>query len=394
MTLGRVRRECLPVYSGCISLIRKIHSREVVIFISRLTLIFLRRVLASFITALAMLSLPSCIEEHQEITLNPDGSGKVTIANTVRPTAELSPEERETAARQFLIELLRSRGVEAWTDVSYKVEPDGRLSAQATGYFSHLKGLTLTHAITDDPTPEFSTVEKDPEGNWVLIDDLDAHEEKKSEKDKAETPSDAPPQTETEITERLDTLQDQWTMLKPIVGEMLGDLKLTTKIKGGVIKSSTAFSQKDNHTAALEITGPRIMEGFSQRYTNRDAGRKLLKEGKDPTDIEGMEGRDFLEIVSGSRDMPKLILTPPSEPFFDYKEAVTKAKAEQTPELTALLAAAAKPDRELMIGRLQKLLAGPLGALGGSEPDADPPVTPEPDDRPQRTRERKPQRID
>ena len=94
--------------------------------------------------ALALL-LSSCYETKQEFTINPDGSGKVRHEcsfQSVRINNEddTSPEALKAAIAKIIAD---SKGVDAWTDVSFKRLDDGRMWFRGTAYFKKLADLQI-----------------------------------------------------------------------------------------------------------------------------------------------------------------------------------------------------------------------------------------------------------
>lgn len=89
--------------------------------------------------------LSGCFETTQEFTLNPDGSGKVVHECRFQEFNLMgesgSPEEAlEGAVRRVLRE---SKGVEAWSDVAYRVLDDGHLYFKGTAYFTNLSEVDI-----------------------------------------------------------------------------------------------------------------------------------------------------------------------------------------------------------------------------------------------------------
>jgi hypothetical protein len=101
------------------------------------------------ITALGLLCMAftGCVEGEQTFTLNPDGSGKVSI-KVVMPPFDLrsaikqpAKESLEDMRRGMLQPLLQTLGVEAWKDVSADFTPDGHLKFTGTAYFKNYNHL-------------------------------------------------------------------------------------------------------------------------------------------------------------------------------------------------------------------------------------------------------------
>ena len=98
-------------------------------------------------------SFTGCFESKKEITLNPDGSGRVvfeqkTALNPPIPSFggeskinKMSPEE---AGKKAIIGILKnSKGVDVWENVSYEVDDNEKLIFKGTAYVKSFKDLLI-----------------------------------------------------------------------------------------------------------------------------------------------------------------------------------------------------------------------------------------------------------
>lgn len=107
------------------------------------------------ITALLPLlfMLIACEDSKVQITLNPDGSGKLAYRSTLIGFGidylDLEAEEfAETLKSNLRSNILgRFEGVDAWKDVTYDVDEEGDLNFQATVYFQDINQLKLPQPI-------------------------------------------------------------------------------------------------------------------------------------------------------------------------------------------------------------------------------------------------------
>ena len=83
--------------------------------------------------------MTGCIEMDQQTVLNPDGSGKLTVTSAVAipdlgglGNAGAKPDPRGQA-RELAVAILRTEGVEAWTNVKFEVGKDGKSRATGCG---------------------------------------------------------------------------------------------------------------------------------------------------------------------------------------------------------------------------------------------------------------------
>jgi len=304
--------------------------------------------------------LASCIDIEQNLVLNPDGSGKVTMITAVAmpsldglgglgdlPGAggeegkKLKPREQ---AREIAVGLLRAEGIEAWGDVSYGVGKDGKTRASVTGYFPDVTKVRLSNPLGDDDKKEDLGVTKTPEGNWLLEDSLD-DEDEASDKKKSEGDTDATALTDEEVQDKLDEERQQWAGMKAFMSAFFDSLRIAMSVQGGgTILDTTVFQKKDDRTATLEFTGKKMVESVDALLQDDDKAKALIRKGISPTDSDGGP-EEFFKMMFGGDGKMRVTLKP-GEPAFAYAEAVAKAKASITPELKALLEDAKKPAKK------------------------------------------------
>ncbi len=94
---------------------------------------------------LVALLLASCYETKQEITLNPDGTGKMRLESSFQNVnignQDASPEEALQAAVGRIVN--DSKGVDVWDDVSFKQLDDGRIHFAGTAYFKKIEAVEI-----------------------------------------------------------------------------------------------------------------------------------------------------------------------------------------------------------------------------------------------------------
>lgn len=104
-------------------------------------------IIRSCMALLLLVFLAGCFEETQRIVLNPDGSGKTQI-EIVRAVSipiqgdsdfDVQTVLKETA--QAIVE--KSKGIDAWKDVSFGYQDDGRMYFRGTAYFPALDALKI-----------------------------------------------------------------------------------------------------------------------------------------------------------------------------------------------------------------------------------------------------------
>jgi hypothetical protein len=110
----------------------------------------MRRTALPFVASLC-LAAAGCIDLEQEITLNPDGSGKVAVRWVAAPMELGTAKGPEARAKDLLKdEVTKCEGVDTWKDVSCTARNDGKFEFRGTAYFKDFAQLKL-HRLLDGP---------------------------------------------------------------------------------------------------------------------------------------------------------------------------------------------------------------------------------------------------
>lgn len=306
----------------------------------------------------AAIGLPSCLDIEQHLVINPDGSGKVTMtaslamggleglaaglaggAGDSEPGKQLKPREQ---AREFAISMLRAQGIEAWSDVTYGVGKDGKTRASVTGYFPDVTKVKLSKAMEGPAAQDGLDITKTAEGNWLLETSMAGDGDDAAEAGTAEP---AVPLSDEEVQDKLDQERQQWAGMKIFMTAFLENLRIAVIVQGGgTILDANVFEKKDERTAVFEFTGKKFIAGVDAILQDDDKAKALIRKGVSPTSSGGGESdsSDLFESMFGGDGKMRVTLKP-GEPAFDYAAAVAKAKADESPELRALLEEAKKP---------------------------------------------------
>lgn len=118
-----------------------------------------RPTLLTLIFFTASIILSGCLDVEQHYTLNPDGSGKVSIdADLTDWTLDASDKDIKEKLRERVKDFIDStKGIDAWKDVSYTMNED-KVHFQGTAYFPDItkvesKDLGLAKIVIT-PFPE------------------------------------------------------------------------------------------------------------------------------------------------------------------------------------------------------------------------------------------------
>ena len=174
-----------------------------------------------------LLSLAGCIEKTQQVTLNPDGSGKtefdmlvvatpgLPFGATSQPAAAPSPTEQLKSA--VLSMLQKSQGFDAWKDIKFDLAKDGRFHITGIGYFQDFNHRQMQ--VGDFSTKTTERWSANPDGGMELA--LDQANQQK----KAKPAAAAVPLTDADVAAKIAQTKMQWQQMKPMMASLLATMR-------------------------------------------------------------------------------------------------------------------------------------------------------------------------
>jgi hypothetical protein len=258
------------------------------------------------------LLLSSCYETEQDFTINPDGSGKVrhecSFQNVnLSNETDNSPEALQAAVAKIIKD---SKGVDAWTDVSFKRLDDGRMWFQGTAYFRKLDALEI-------PNQSMLRFAWKSQGGGKA--DLTLHLEKS---EKSKTKPDASKMTPEERSKKVRDERAKFQQSKPMFAAMLGPLKQTVSFQlPGKIETRSNFKTTAAGGLGLAFEGAKMIDAL-EKLINDDAW--LEKHGFDVQDAPALDA-ELGGLVFGEKAPVKATISGASKPLFDYSPEVTAA---------------------------------------------------------------------
>lgn len=271
------------------------------------------------------LLLNSCYETKQEFTLNPDGSGKVrhecSFQNVSFGNDSGTPQEALQAAVARVIK--DSKGVDAWTDVSFKRLGDGRLWFQGTAYFKNLAGLEI-------PNQSMLAFALKNQGDGKA--ELALSLKKSGDQTAKPKPADLTPE------QRVQKLKDdraKFQQSKPMFAAILGSLKQSVTFHlPGKISTSSNFKQNPPGTLGLTFDGAKMLDAIDKLVA--DDGW-LASHGFDMKESPELDN-ELGGLLFGEKAPVKAAVTGATTPLFNYAAEVAAAQKE-APKLQKLLGA-------------------------------------------------------
>jgi hypothetical protein len=268
-----------------------------------------------------------CFDTTEDFTINPDGSGKVIHECLFqRMSFGAEKETPEEAMRSAVKEVLeKSKGVDAWRDVSYQLRDDGRIFFRGTALFKNLSKLHLHNQTM----LEF-TWKKYGDGTAVLglnANTLTGADAVGSQKPSATAITNqlAPEAFSKKVREGRVKLQQA----KPILSGYLANVKhATTFHLPGKISTSSNFVKEDSGALTLRFEGAKVLEIIEKLANDDEWCRQHRGTGFDNLQEKQTMSEDMNQYIFGSKGPVSATIKGVSSPLFDYVAEVEAAKKE------------------------------------------------------------------
>jgi hypothetical protein len=270
-----------------------------------------RSISCALVPGIALL-LSSCYETKQDFTLNPDGSGKVLHECSFQEVNISNENDTSEEALQAAIGRIvkDSKGVEAWSDVSFKRLEDGRLWFRGTAYFKKLDELE----IHNQSMLQFAWKTQGG-GKADLTLDLKKSDNPKPKQDISKL-------TPDERAQKIKTERAKFQKSKPMFAAMLGNLKQTVSFKlPGKVESSSNFKPSASGALGLNFDGAKMADTI-EKLVSDDAW--LEKNGFDMQNSPELDS-EFGGLLFGEKAPVKATVTGASAPLFNYAAEVAAA---------------------------------------------------------------------
>ena len=290
----------------------------------------MRNVVRSLFLAVAALALGCCVEATEVITVNPDGSGKIQIDETMATPPNFGPggpggakPDPDKLAKTAVGQTLANKAIEAWSDVSYEVLNDGRIHVKATGYFKDVTKLGVLPGQPPQADQGFRWSKNDKGGMDLVL---------KTDKAPATAPASQPKLTDEQVSAKVKEAKMQYQQMKPMMAMMLGTLKIDmTFVLPGKLQEVNNFKKTDKGVQ-LVIEGKKMLEVMDKSMTDDKALEALVRAGKKADD----QPENFNEMMFGSKGEIMARVGGDLKPVFDYAAEMGKAKAGQDEMLKKL----------------------------------------------------------
>ena len=260
------------------------------------------------LAAAAILLLSGCFEMDEEVTLNPDGSGKMTVEAVFQDInlnlsgeTEQDPQEKLQSTISQLVE--QSKGIDAWKEVSYRVQDDGRIYFKGTGYFKDINAVDL-HNLG---VVEFNYA-KDRQGQWVLK----LGGENESEKQAVSKPATL---TDEEVQKKVTKTKMEYQHSMGMMRPMLENLSHTVAVHlpAKVQSGSGTYQTRGDGAVTFALEGKTLLSEIDKRMTDDVRLAEQIRASSNP-----MKDAPIQPVT--------LTLAPTANPQFSYAKEVAAAR--------------------------------------------------------------------
>lgn len=258
------------------------------------------------------LLLSSCYETKQDFVINPDGSGKVRHECSFQNVNISNENDTSVEALQAAIAKIvtGSKGVDAWTDVSFKRLDDGRMWFRGTAYFKKLDELE----ISNQSMLKFAWKNQGG-GKADLTLNL-----KKSDNPKPKP--DAAKLTPEERAKKIKDERAKFQQSKPMFAAMLGSLKQTVSFKlPGKVEACSNFKPTAAGTLGLSFEGAKMIDALEKLMAD---DRWLEKHGFDTQNTPELDA-ELSGLLFGEKAPVNASVSGATAPLFNYAAEVAAA---------------------------------------------------------------------
>ena len=266
--------------------------------------------------------IAGCLETKKEVTLNPDGSGKMiyTVKQPLNPMMSMSinngdakESPKENAKKEVEKILADSTGVDAWENVSYKIGENGSLIFTGTAYFKSYNKVKIGGSLQTGNNTTLKTANGKMSLIWGKVQDA-----------KDNTPKPVK-MSDEEIAKKVKQGQAQLKQMSMMMGPMLANFKeeSTFHFPGKIIKINN-FKKLNSNSASISISGKQIAKVINEFANDKKAIAKAIKAGRNlqkdgPSD-------DFMNKKIFGKSGRTEVLVDLGKPQFNYKSAVANAR--------------------------------------------------------------------
>lgn len=280
----------------------------------------------AYIVIAAIALAAGCFEGKADITLNPDGTGKIVGEITFQPSGpwavrstsdpDLQLDDPETRMKEIVLKILKSsRGIDAWKDVSFKRLPDDRIQFKGTAYFEDISKVKI------HPDDAKSRAAFGPEGDKVLM--LILHRPKDNDAQRTSRRG----YTAKSLAARMKSMRLSYREAKGPISLRLASMKLDLRFHVPGFPDDVKGLEQAGRTLTFSTTGPQLLRHMDSLMTNNAYLRQMVMTGQS---LSGrMLGKALSNKVFSQRGKVWARMTGHFRPRINYETEVEAAKAQE-----------------------------------------------------------------
>ncbi len=284
-----------------------------------------------FLLFISVFALSSCIQSEQEVVLNPDGSGKLMMKNSIPINIMGSSEKEdllEKAKQETANMLVEAEGIRAWKDVRYEISSDSSsMTVWATGYFDDINALGNKAILFP--------IKMSKSGSGLQINMLNEkfdNNEEKNGSDKVGNSTEIA-MTEEEIQQKMQEYKASSKQLMGFLMMMFAEFRITVKyLLPGKVKKFETFKNPSPNTIAFSFDGETIIKLANDELDNEKFIRDAVLKGKSALDFASAQSagdsKEYMKKIFGGNELPSAFISAPLKDQFDYKTELAQAEVE------------------------------------------------------------------
>ena len=264
-----------------------------------------------------------CFEGKADITLNPDGTGRIVGEITFQATGpwavrstskpDLQPDDPETQMKEIVRTILKSsRGIEAWKDVSFKRLPDDRIEFKGTAYFEDISKVKI------HPDDAKSRAAFGPEGDKALL--LVLHRPGDGDTDRTSRRR----YTAESLAARMKSMRRSFRETRGPIGLHLADMTLDLRFHVPGVPNEVKGLEQLGRALTFSTTGPHLIRHMDSLVADYAELRRMAMAG------QSLSGRSLGKAISSKVFSQKgevwAKMTGHFQPRFDYPTEVKAAE--------------------------------------------------------------------
>lgn len=287
----------------------------------------------NMVRPLLLLALPAlftgCFDIQQHYTLNSDGSGKVLHEarfQTISIQFNGTTPDPEESMRQSVSEMLeKSKGVDAWKDVTYELDETGLIHFKGIAYFKDLSKLKIQTGSAEFKgfAPRLSQTTP---GHYSLQIENENEDSGNASPRKAKSP-DFSSMSKEEREKYLKIERAKYQQMKPMLSSFISNFnwEMTFELPGS-IESLSNFSKTAEGNPTIKIEGAKFLAIIDQLIMDEAWLTQMLKSGATLQDGFPKMDEVLNEKLFGQKGPVEVRFTESGKSLFDFKSELASAQ--------------------------------------------------------------------